>query len=257
MTLPNANVGFQTEALQPQAARKSRIIKGGFLALMMLFGALSLYEMWVSAHFAYVLKLAEALELDKGVTDKTVTAFVPEVTEIVDKGYCRSDIVEAGATVILFDLDQQNAIKNYDAWATAVMAGDRYFMHAIACTPRNANNWLRLAMIRQASAEVPDEMARLMSRAESLAPSDQDAIIARLHLWNKVSTKTLQRSSIAVNRDVSTFLNHAPPTLVTERLQSVGPALQAVFAGQMALMHGQDRPVQKQSRLPSEQLLLP
>jgi hypothetical protein len=182
-----------------------------------------------TAHFGSLFPIAERLETGVPVPTGLLRKYADLASEIVAGGYCRSDIVMAGATVILADLDRQNQSADYDGWASAFERGDRYFRHAVSCTPTNGNYWLRLALIRRAVAERPEELAALMRQSVLVAPAEQDTIIGRFSFWNVAGVASLDASKPSVMSDIKNILMYGNAFLIVPGITPVGRNLAPYF----------------------------
>jgi hypothetical protein len=182
-----------------------------------------------TAHFGSLFPLAQKLETGAPVPPDVLSRYVKLADQIPAGDYCRSDIVVAGATVILADLDRQNQSIDYDAWAEAVSRGERYFEHAISCTPTNGDYWLRLALIRRAVAERPAELAALMRESVLMAPAEQGIIIARFNLWNDASPATLEAARSSLESDIKTILDNGNAFQIAPAIKNVGKNLAPYF----------------------------
>ncbi len=195
----------------------------------LVFLVMGIGQLRQTSHFGSLFPLAEKLEGKAVVSSEIVSRYAKLSDEIRAGGYCRSDIVMAGATVILADLDRQDQDADYDAWAEALSRGERYFEHAISCTPTNGNYWLRLAMIRWAIAERPDEIATLMRESVSVAPAEQNVLMARLYFWNRLSAVTLEAASGSVENDVRIAVEDGEPYQLAPAMKSIGKNLAPYF----------------------------
>jgi hypothetical protein len=163
---------------------------------------LAYFELRQAVNFADLFVVAERIEQSEPVSDRNLTSAYLQSERIIGEDVCRSDIVMAGATVVLADFDNKNEITDYETWSRALSLAERYFSHAISCMPTSSNFWLRLAVLRAVTAEEPEETARLMGIATRLAPADQFSILARVYFWNHLSGPTLERAATDVTDDL-------------------------------------------------------
>ncbi|KAA0680782.1 hypothetical protein DTW90_37270 [Neorhizobium sp. P12A] len=194
--------------------------------IFLAMGALQLKQ---TAHFGSLFPLAQKLQAGESVSADVLNRYAKLADSVTSGEYCRSDIVLAGATVILADLDRQNQSLDYDAWADAMSLGDRYFVHAISCMPTNGNYWLRLALIRRAVAERPAELASFMQESVRMAPADQDIILARFAFWNQASAATLGAANSSVESDIKTVLENGNAFEIVPAIKNVGSNLAPYF----------------------------
>lgn len=82
----------------------------------------SIRDLAASVRFGRVMQLARHLETGSPVSRGTVTGLAGVADEVVSGGHCRADIVRAGLTVKLAELDQRNSYHDYDAWAGAAQS---------------------------------------------------------------------------------------------------------------------------------------
>lgn len=196
-----------------------------FVVMCGLFLAFSIMELRATARFGQLMLMARYLETGTPVTRASVTNLAAWADGVVSDDYCRSDIVRAGLTVKLAELDQRNSYYDYDAWAEGLAATERYIRHAIGCTPTDGNFWLRLAMVRRAIAERPEEIAFLMQQSVNYAPAEQAVLAARFIVWNAAGERTLQAARAALDTDVQTLLRYGDVRLIRQIVQKPGEAL--------------------------------
>ncbi|MBW8318081.1 MAG: hypothetical protein K0M47_01510 [Rhizobium sp.] len=196
-----------------------------FVVMCGLFLAFSIMELRATARFGQLMLMARYLETGTPVTRASVSNLAAWADGVVSDDYCRSDIVRAGLTVKLAELDQRNSYYDYDAWAEGLAATERYIRHAIGCTPTDGNFWLRLAMVRRAIAERPEEIAFLMQQSVNYAPAEQAVLAARFIVWNAAGERTLEAARAAVDTDVQTLLRYGDVRLIRQIVQKPGEAL--------------------------------
>jgi len=196
-----------------------------FVVICGLFLALSIMELGASSRFGQLMLMARYLESGTPVTRASVSNLAAWADGVVSDDYCRSDIVRAGLTVKLAELDQRNSYYDYDAWAAALAATERYIRHAIGCMPTDGNFWLRLAMVRRAIAERPEEIAFLMQQSVNYAPAERAVLVGRFTVWNAAGERTLEVARAAVDTDVQTLLRYANVRVIRQVLQKPGEAL--------------------------------
>ncbi len=103
------------------------------------------------------------------------------------QGVCLSDVVKSGLTVELRRLDGIDQIRDFPQWVEIANRTDVYLLHAVSCLPTNGNFWLRMAMVRQAIAEVPTSLEHFMRLSQLYAPAEADVLRARLLLLGRLS----------------------------------------------------------------------
>ncbi|MBB4526541.1 UNVERIFIED_ORG: hypothetical protein M2435_006612 [Rhizobium sophorae] len=179
-----------------------------------------------SAQFADIFLVAKRLEQSGKVSPEILARTAANTDAIVSGDYCRSDIVMAGATLVLTRLDTANQITDYNAWVRASNEAERYMRHAVSCMPTESNLWLRLAIVRAVIVQEPRAIARLMIESAWLAPVDEVALSARVYFWNRLHQATLEEARTSVESDISLFLKFEDPRKVGLVLAVVSPALQ-------------------------------
>lgn len=155
---------------------------------------------------------------------------------LIEDDECRADILRAGLTVMLANLDRQNSFHRYEAWAAAMTDGDAYVVHAIGCTPTDGDLWARLAMIRLAIAENPDELAWLMQRSIEYAPAEYAVLVPRFVVWRKASAASLAAAQDAVEADLLTLLTYASAKQIAATLADSGTSLKPFIRASLRLI---------------------
>ncbi|MGO7041035.1 hypothetical protein ACCS60_22025 [Rhizobium acaciae] len=195
------------------------------VVLMVLAGR----ELYVSIRTASISIVAERIERAETVADDVVTKYAPRSVDVVDGHYCRSDIVAAGVTLVLAQLDRQNVNVNYDGWAAAASSARQYLRHALSCMPTNSNFWLRLAAVQSTIAEEPVSIAGMMKRSVMLAPHDQVMILTRFYFWNDFTDATLAAAKSALDSDLMTMLKRGDRCRVNAAIRKISPQLRPLF----------------------------
>ena len=205
--------------------------------------AFSIGELAASFRFGRVMQLARHLETGSPVSRATVTRLAGVADEVVSGGYCRTDIVRAGLTVKLAELDQRNSYHDYEAWAGALATTENYLRHAIGCRPTDGNLWLRLAMVRRAVAEQPSEIAFLMQQSVYYAPAEQGVLVGRFTVWKDAAASTLEAARSAVETDLATVLRYGELPLIRQILKKPGVSLQPLVEAAIASLSAERRAV--------------
>lgn len=196
--------------------------------LALAFAVASGWSFWNTSRYADVSYLATLIETDRHVAVGEVHRIAAATDAIVDRDECRSDLVNAGMTVVLNDLDSRDPVADYDGWSAAIARADRYITHAVHCVPGNGNSWVRLAMVRQAVAENPEELSTLMSRSVWYAPSESGVIASRCVVWRKASEATLRLARPALDHDLILVLSYFPPAAATACLANASEPLKSI-----------------------------
>jgi hypothetical protein len=218
----------------PPSSRSLVVVVFSILVLGFLGFALS--QILTTARFITLQRLAEKLETGDIVRAKAVAYYAASTDRIIDGNYCRYDIIRAGVSATLADVDRLNSSNNRKAWNEAVARADRLLLHAIGCMPTDGNYWVRLAMVRWTKGEKPDELARLLQQSAWLAPAEKNVLAARFFLWNRVSVATLERAKDTLQTDLMTTLVHPPPWLANSIVSPIGLNIRPYVARVDALL---------------------
>ncbi len=132
-------------------------------------------------------------------------------SSIVEADECRSDVLSAGLSILLADLDTRNPTTDADGWMAALVRADHYVSHVLGCRPTDGDAWVRLAMVRQALGTDDDELANLMERSAWYAPAEHDTVLARFEVWRKADETTLVQASSVFDHDLLTVMNYFSP----------------------------------------------
>jgi hypothetical protein len=145
-----------------------------------------------------------ARNLEKG--DDVQTAMLDHLAErahgLVRDKECQGPFIKSVLTIVLNDLDRHSPNGDYEAWSRAIRQNDEFLQHALSCLPTNGNFWVRFAMVRQAINEQPSEVARLVTLSQLYSPAEEDAIVARYNLYNRLTDASLQVSAAPLVDDL-------------------------------------------------------
>ncbi|MFB9950266.1 hypothetical protein ACFFP0_15515 [Rhizobium puerariae] len=194
--------------------------------------------------FGDIPYLARQIEAGKPVPPPTVAAYAARATGIVDAGICSGDFVKGALTLALTDLDNQNQDAGYERWAASLERAERVARYALGCRPVDGNIWLRLAMIRQAAAEQPEEMEMMLAFSKSYAPSEENVIGGRYQLYNRLTKVTLDRLAGPLLDDLQLICADSG---LRRQLPSPSPVLK----GEIARLVPQCRPIGSQAAVKS------
>ncbi|MDH6201862.1 MULTISPECIES: hypothetical protein [Rhizobium] len=200
-----------------------------FVIVTVVFVVLAGRELYASIRTASISIVAERIERGETVADDVVAKYASRSVDVVDGHYCRSDIVAAGVTLVLAQLDRQNVNINYDGWAAAASSARQYLRHALSCMPTNSNFWLRLAAVQSTIAEEPVSIAGMMKRSVVLAPHDQVMILTRFYFWNDFTDATLAAAKRALDSDLMTMLKRGDRCRVNAAIKEISPQLRPIF----------------------------
>ncbi|WP_064684889.1 hypothetical protein [Rhizobium bangladeshense] len=200
-----------------------------FLIVTAVFAVLAGRDLYASIRTASISIVAERIERGDTVTNEIAARYAARAIAVVDGHYCRSDIVAAGVTLVLAQLDRQSVNGNYDAWVAAASNARRYLRHALSCMPTNSNFWLRLAAVQSTIAEEPLAIAEMMKRSVALAPYDESIVLTRFYFWNDFTDATLSAASSAVDGDLTTMLKLGDRCRVNATMKAISPQLRPAF----------------------------
>ncbi|ASR09529.1 MULTISPECIES: hypothetical protein [Rhizobium] len=205
------------------------ITRIAFIIVTVVLVVLAGRELYASIRTASISIVAERIERGETVADDVVAKYASRSVDVVDGHYCRSDIVAAGVTLVLAQLDRQNVNVNYAGWAAAASSARQYLRHAISCMPTNSNFWLRLAAVQSTIAEEPASIAGMMKRSVALAPYDQVMILTRFYFWNDFTDATLVVAKSALDSDLMTMLKRGDRCRVNATIREISPQLRPIF----------------------------
>lgn len=179
------------------------------IALSIAIGALSivivdvsLTELTISRRVADVVYNGKRLSALSSVEAASVEQYAQEAQDVVMDGICRSEVVHAGVVPIMLAVDITSPDVDYDAWARALERAEIYMHAALQCLPTSGDTWLRMAMIKQAIGENPQEIASLLELSQHFSPSEGELVFARLALWNRVEPPTMNLGRKALEKDI-------------------------------------------------------
>ena len=178
------------------------LIKGAIAVFSVACLAIALPDLFDEFTFSDEIYLATITERRDDVSRETLEKYAQETEAISDRNICATRIVKSGLTLSLRNLDYQNPDQNYDQWSEAMRTSEKLLLHALTCTPTNGNLWLRLAMIRQQTAELADQIGRLTTLSQLYAPAEQEIVLARFLLWNRMSLASIRVAETAFEADV-------------------------------------------------------
>lgn len=140
--------------------------------------------------FGRLERIAGILDRTETVSDEARLVGMTRAAELVQRGNCRSDFVNAGVTVVLNDLDRSIQMDEPSKRREKLSFAETYLRHAMSCLPGNGNIWLRLGMVRTLSQGNPEEVASLLTMSQMLAPTDFRALQGRIEFWPSLSRET-------------------------------------------------------------------
>ncbi len=194
------------------------MLRLSLFALSLLCVYLAALDFREQYRFADLISVGREADINPKIPNKRLRPQVKYALEIPAAGICRTDILKAGAAVLIRDLDRQNPDQDYESWAAAISVAEGFFLHALSCMPADGNIWLRLAIVRQQIAEEPVETARLLSLSQHYAPSEAGVLRIRMQFWNTLSERSLQLALPAIKADIRTLCSDR--TLLIRRLIS-------------------------------------
>lgn len=148
---------------------------------------LAFQDLVTRLHSSDIRRMAGRIERKISVGNDRVSRAGTDADALGRQGVCLSDVVKSGLTVELKRLDGINQIKEFPRWAEIADRTDAYLLHALSCLPTNGNFWLRMAMVRQAIAEVPTSLGHFLQLSQLYAPAEADVLRTRLLMLNRLS----------------------------------------------------------------------
>ena len=219
------------------SAWSGRLALGAFC---LLIGGIAASDARTTASNWTILRAASILNQGLTLDPKTVAHLRGEILAGLGTASCRSDIVHASLLMVLTDLDNQNITNNYDGWADSVSSAEKFLGHAITCLPSDGDLWLRYAMVRMKSGEIPAEQVELMQISQSLAPAEGGTLLARIGHWNELSATTLEKAAPLVNADLKNALLYMGVGSLRSQLENLSPQL-TPYVAQVASQLPADR----------------
>lgn len=179
-------------------------------------------ETWHSSRFSNVLSLAKAIDTYGSLPNESMLSVMDDLAEIPDENICRSDIVKAGMSLVLKDLDRRYQTEEAASRSNGLIFAERYLRHALKCLPVDGNVWLRFAMVRYARTSNVDELSQLISMSQQLAPAEENVILGRFVLWNNEALQLQQKAAAAYIADKNAVCN-AKWTAIRKQLPDLCP----------------------------------
>lgn len=189
----------------------------GLLCLMVLIfaaGQVSLY-----ARFADLQYWARQIETGRVVDRELLNRLVSSSDRQSVGSECQTNIVRPFLTILLSYLDQVNPNTDYEEWSRSLQLAEGFVQHALSCSPTDGNLWARYAMIRQASAEQPQELSRILGNSQRYTPAEENAISARYLLYNRLTDASLISVSKQLAQDIETLCS-VPAEKLRSKLQA-------------------------------------
>lgn len=172
----------------------------------------------LSARFADFQYWARQIEGGRTVDRELLKRLVNSTDTVGVKIECQSNIVRPFLTILLSYLDQVNPNIDYEEWSRSLQLAEGFVQHALSCSPTDGNLWARYAMIRQVSAEQPEELARIVGNSQRYSPAEENAISARFLLYNRLTDASLLAISKPFERDIK-ILCSSPAEALRKKLQ--------------------------------------
>jgi hypothetical protein len=206
-------------------------------AVTIAFGPRTLYQ---SERHTGLLQIGRLIADDEPVSASLVASVHDDIQSLVTGGLCRSDLLAAGLRATLKDLDYQNSYSDYEAWSLQIMSAEQFLTHALSCRPTDGDLWVRLAMVRWAVGELPEEQEFLMRMSHQHAPAEQNIIRARIVQWGRLSKASLEALETEFSSDVQVMLLKFPIKEVVAIINA-GSAQIKLAAHEASLILSQDR----------------
>lgn len=213
--------------------RRNPLLVGAVTAFSLVVLSLSAVQISRFVRFGDLPYLARQLQRKEPVARQAIAASVSQAEALRTEGVCQSEFVKGGMSILLADLDYQDQDKDYESWAMALERADKFARFALGCLPTDGNLWLRLAMVQQTIVEEPEEVAKLVTFSQLYTPADENVIVGRYLLYNRVTARTLMLLSEPLASDLRIICSDqnkslrrrllAPGPLVTQQLAVMIP----------------------------------
>lgn len=190
--------------------------------------ALGAVEIAASARYADLFRAAARIEAGSGLRDATLEAAARDAETAARAGTCRDDIQRAAVTVVLEDLDRIDAAQSFEAWSRSAARAEFVLRHAAGCMPADANRIVRLALVRQAIAENPQELGALIRFSQKRSPSEFPVLAARMALYVRAGAPTLAALKDPIEADLRVLLETASPQFAARALRTLSPGMHAL-----------------------------
>lgn len=171
-------------------------------ALLVFVLFLSFIQVQRHAQFNALRYWAGKIEQGQPVSPAIIAAFTPVVTALIETGECQERFLKAGLTLALLDVDDADPDVYYESWSASLQRAERLARHALSCLPTDGNIWLRLAMLRQAIAEQPGDIARFVTLSQLYSPAEEAVVVGRYLLYTKLTHGTLELLNEAFRQDL-------------------------------------------------------
>lgn len=198
-----------------------------FIVFVFAAGQVSLF-----ARFADLQHWARQIENGRTVDREMLKRLVSSNYTLGFRNECQSNIVRPFLTVLLSYLDQINPNIDYEEWSRSLQLTEVYLQHALSCSPTDGNLWARYAMIRQASAEQPQELSRMLGNSQRYSPAEENAVSARYLLYNRLTDASLMTIYKPLGEDIK-ILCSSPAEKLRRKLQAPSTRL-ATFIREVA-----------------------
>lgn len=190
------------------------------------------------ARYADLQYWARQIEKGKPVEAKTLDRLISDSYKSNIEKECQSAFVKPFLTVLLANMDKHNPNVDYERWFQALQLTDTFLQHTLSCLPTDGNLWARYAMIRQASAEQPEEISRLLSLSKAYSPAEENALSARYFLYNRLTEASLASAAAPLGDDLKILCSSmaeklrsrlpAPNTRVSKVIEKITPSCPAI-----------------------------
>lgn len=171
-------------------------------ALAVCLCLFSIKEIRLYSRFADLQYSASQIEKGRPVELTALERLIGDTYKLDIENVCHSTFVKSFLTVLLASLDTSDQKLDYEKWFEALSRTEKFLRHALICLPTDGNLWARYAMVRQASAEQPEEIHRLISLSQRYSPAEENAIIARYFLYNRLTDASLVEVSAELGKDL-------------------------------------------------------
>ena len=209
-------------------AVRNPILLGAVMVLSAVVVWLSVAQISRFIRFGGLPQVATRLDAGEAVSRASITSLVSDADALREADICQGVFLKSGFTILLASVDMVDRAANRNAWSEAVRRADTFALHALGCIPTNGDFWLKLAMLRQAVSEKPEELAELLTDSQLYAPAEGNIVAARYALYNRLTDQTLALIPDAVSADIRIICSKSGDA-IRGRLTTPSPAISRVM----------------------------
>jgi hypothetical protein len=201
------------------------LVWGSAFAAAFATCAFAIYQVASARPYGPYLSMHSLMERRQPVSE----AAISDYAGILDLplASCRSDIADAGISVLQRNIALELSGMNGPARHHAMRRMEDLLGNALACAPTDGDLWARLAIVRWYLGGSADEQLSLMTLSQVYSPSDLAVVARRLRHWRQVTPRMAVLAQDLVRADIRKVLLHAPPRRAMAMLRTFPPNLAA------------------------------